>query len=74
MCMDMAFCHLQENLEMNMVKKINEYCNKNRNKCRKIFGDKYGKNLMDTAKRIGLDAAKTASKKIVQKAAEATGN
>ena len=28
MCMDMAFCHLQENLEMNMVKKINEYCNK----------------------------------------------
>ena len=29
---------------------------------------------MDTAKRIGLDAAKTASKKIVQKAAEATGN
>ena len=35
------------------------------------FGDKYGKKLMDIAKRI--DAAKTASKKVVQKPAEATG-
>ena len=29
----------------------------------KIFGDKYGKKLMDSAPKTGLDAAKTASKK-----------
>ena len=29
---------------------------------------------MDTAKKPGLDAAKTASKKVVQKSAEATGD
>ena len=27
------------------------------------FGDKYGKKLMDTARKIGIDSAKTASKK-----------
>ena len=37
------------------------------------FGDKYGKNLMDTATKTGIDAAKTASKRVVQKTAEATG-
>ena len=47
---DMAFCHLQENLEINMEKK-----------------------LMDTATKTGLDAAKTASKRVVQKPIEATG-
>ena len=26
------------------------------------FGDKYGKKLMDTARKTGIDAAKTASK------------
>ena len=26
------------------------------------FGDKYGKHLMDTATKAGMDAAKTASK------------
>ena len=31
------------------------------------FGDKYGKKLMDTATKTGIDAAKTASKRIVQK-------
>ena len=31
------------------------------------FGDKYGKKLMDTATKTGIDAAKTASKKVVQK-------
>ena len=36
------------------------------------FGDKYGKKLMDTAKKAGIDAAKTASKRVVQKTAEAT--
>ena len=36
-------------------------------------GDKYGKKLMDTATKTGIDAAKTASKRVVQKTAEATG-
>ena len=30
-------------------------------------GDKYGKKLMDTATKTGIDAAKTASKRVVQK-------
>ena len=38
------------------------------------FGDKYVKKLMDTATETGIDAAKTASKRIVQKTAEATGD
>ena len=40
----------------------------------RMFGDKYGKKLMDTATKTGIDAAKTASKRVVQKAAEATGD
>ena len=36
------------------------------------FGNKYGKNLMDTATKPGIDTAKTASKRVVQKNAEAT--
>ena len=36
------------------------------------FGDKYGKELMDTTTKTGIDAAKTASKRVVQKAGEAT--
>ena len=48
---DMAFCHLQENLEINMEKK-----------------------LIDTETKTGLDAAKTASKRVVQKTAGATGD
>ena len=35
------------------------------------FGDKYGKKLMDTVTKTGIDAAKT-SKRVVQKTAEAT--
>ena len=35
------------------------------------FADKYGKKLMNTATEIGMDAAKTASKRVVQKTAEA---
>ena len=40
------------------------------------FGDKYGKKLMDTATKtgIGIDTAKTASKRVIQKTAEATGD
>ena len=33
----------------------------------KEFGNKYGKKLMDTATKTGMDAAKTASKRVVQK-------
>ena len=40
---DMTFCHLQENLGINMVNK-----------------------LMDTATKTEMDAAKTASKRVVQ--------
>ena len=36
------------------------------------LGDKHGKKLMDTATKTGLDAAKTAFKRVVQKTAEAT--
>ena len=46
----MVFCHLQENLIINTVKK-----------------------LIDAATKTEIDAAKTASKRVVQKAAEATG-
>ena len=38
------------------------------------FGNKYGKKFMDTATKTGIDAAKTASKIVVQKTAEATGD
>ena len=36
------------------------------------FGHKYGKKIMDTATKTGIDVAKTASKRVVQKTAEAT--
>ena len=36
----------------------------------RTFGNKYGKKLMDTATKTGLDAAKIVSKKVVQKTAE----
>ena len=38
------------------------------------FGDKYGKKLLDTATKTGIDAAKIASKRVVQKTVEATGD
>ena len=38
------------------------------------FDYKYGKKLMDTATKAGLDATKAASKRVVQKTAEATGD
>ena len=39
------------------------------------FGDKYVKNLlMDSATKTGKDFAKTASKKVIQKSSEATGD
>ena len=37
-------------------------------------GDNYGKKLMDTAIKIGIDTTKTASKWVVQKNAEPTGD
>ena len=50
MLKDMAFCHSQETLVINMVK------------------------ISEPATKMGIDAAKTASKRIVQKTAEATGD
>ena len=38
------------------------------------FGNKYGKKLMDSATKAGMDAAKTVSKRAVQKTAEVTGD
>ena len=38
------------------------------------FSDKYGQKLMDTATKTGIDAAKSASKRVVQKTAGATGD
>ena len=49
----------------------------NRTKVQKIarkFGDKYGKKSMDTATKTGMGTAKIASKRVVQKTAEATGD
>ena len=38
------------------------------------FGDEYDKILINTATKVGIDAAKTASKRAVQKIAQATGD
>ena len=38
------------------------------------FCDKYGKKLMDTATKSKIDTAKTASKRVAQKTAYATGD
>ena len=38
------------------------------------LGDRYGKKLIDTATKTGTGAANTASKRVVQKTPEATGN
>ena len=40
----------------------------------KKFGNKNGKKLMDTATKTKTDAAKAASKRVVQKTAEAPGD
>ena len=40
----------------------------------KNFGNEYGKKLIDTATKTRLDAAKIASKRLVQKTAAATGD
>ena len=38
------------------------------------LGDKYGKRIIDTATKTRIDAAKTASKRVVQETTEATGD
>ena len=38
------------------------------------YGDKYGKKLMDTATKAGIDAAKNSSKRVVQKTAKTAGD
>ena len=40
----------------------------------KNLSSKYGQNLIDHAKQSAYDALKTASKKVIQKTAEATGD
>ena len=40
----------------------------------KKFGDKYEIKLMDTAPKTGINAAKTASKRVVRKTAKASGD
>ena len=40
----------------------------------KKFGYKYGKKLLDTATKVRIGAAETASKEVVQKTPEATGD
>ena len=40
----------------------------------KMFKNKYGKKLMDTTTKTGIDTVKTASKRVVQKTAEAAGD
>ena len=40
----------------------------------KKVGNKYDKELIDTVTKTGIDAAKTTSKRIVQKTAEVTGD
>ena len=38
------------------------------------LGEKYGKKLRDAATKTGIEAAKTTSKRVVQKTAETTGD
>ena len=40
----------------------------------RTFNDKYGKKLMNNATKLGIDAAKTTSKRVVQKTEEVTGD
>ena len=40
----------------------------------KSLSNKYGKKLLDSAKKSTMDAIKTASKRVIQKTAEATGD
>ena len=40
----------------------------------KILSNKYGQKLLDSAKKSTTDAIKTASKRAIQKTAEATGD
>ena len=40
----------------------------------KKFVNNYGKKIIDTASKTGIDAAKTTSERVVQKTAEATGD
>ena len=40
----------------------------------RTFRDKYDKRLMNTQTKTGIDAAKSASKRVFQKTAEATGD
>ena len=51
-----------------------KYGKKLMNTARKVGTSKYGKKIIDTTKKQGSEFAKTAGKRIVQKSAEATGD
>ena len=63
-----------------MAKKLFKIKDKKKNKAYGFLsfarkrGNKYGKKLMDAATKTEMDAAKIASKRVVQKTTEATGN
>ena len=40
----------------------------------RTFGNKYGKKIIDTTTKTGIDIVKTASKRVVQETKEATGD
>ena len=51
-----------------------KYGKKLMNTAKKVGTSQYGKKIIDTTKRQGSEFAKTAGKRIVQKSAEATGD
>ena len=64
----LATCHYSIELRTRKCVKGYGFLSSTRN-----ISNKYGEQLLDTATKTGLDALKTASKKVVHKAAEATG-
>ena len=59
----MDFCLLLKTRVSNIGKNV-----------RKNLSDRYSQKLLDHAKRSATDAVKTASKRVIQKTAEATGD
>ena len=68
---------IEDNVNLTLLDRLykNEIINRNNEMSfARKSGDKYGKKLMDTATKTEKDAAKTASKRVVQKTAKATGD
>ena len=67
--------HYKNEIEPNRTKYKKYFKGHNSLSFSRKFGNKYGKKkLMNTATIIGIDAAETASKQVVQKIAAATGD